>query len=54
MAMNTGILFQPCLDLEMITHTTVVQNHTDRQTFGHFTVNLPQKLSEFDIARCPG
>src|SRR5665811_1401249 len=49
-AMKAGMLFQPCLDPGVIMRTIVVQNHMNRQVFGSFTVDLPQKLPEFDVA----
>lgn len=50
MAMKAGMLFQPCLDPGVIVRTIVVHDHMDRQAFGSFTVDLPQKLPEFDVA----
>ena len=50
MAMKTGMLFQPCLDLGMIVRTVIVHNHVDCQVFGSFMIDLPQKPPEFDIA----
>ena len=49
-AMKTGMLFQPYLNLGVIVRTIVVHDHMDRQAFGSFTVDLPQKLPEFDVA----
>ncbi len=49
-AMKAWMLFQPCLDPGVIVRAIVVQDHMDRQAFGSFTVNLPQKLPEFDVA----
>jgi hypothetical protein len=49
-AMKTGMLFQPCLDLGMIVRAIVVQDHMDREALGSCTVYLPQKLPEFDVA----
>jgi hypothetical protein len=49
-AMKAGMLFQPCLNPGMIVRTIVIQNHMNRQVFGSFTVDLPKKLPEFDVA----
>ena len=49
-AMKAGMLFQPCFDLGVIVGTIVVQDHMDCHVLGSFAVNLPQKLSEFDVA----
>lgn len=49
-AVKAGMLFQPCLDHGVIVRTVVVHDHMDRHVFGSFTVNLPQKLPEFDVA----
>lgn len=49
-AMKAGMLFQPCLDPGVIVRTIVVDDHMDCQVFGSFTVDLPQKLPEFDVA----
>ena len=49
MAMKAGMFFQPRPDLGVIVRAVVVQNHMDRQVFGGFTVDLPQKFPEFDV-----
>src|SRR4030067_429818 len=48
-AVKARMLFQPCPDFGVIVRTVVVQNHMDRQLFGGFTVDLPQKLPKFDV-----